>query len=131
EKQDILFRVNILGNIYELNTRMPSEENEWNHLTFVYDGENLISYLNGRRKTIKDVATGLLKKRKEEFVEIGRYNRETWISGGEILRSYSFNGLIDEVRISDKVRDSVWVRTSFENQNNPSSFIKIAQQELY
>ncbi|MBU3942569.1 DUF2341 domain-containing protein, partial [Patescibacteria group bacterium] len=131
EKQDVLFQVNISGNIYKLVTRMPSEENEWNHLTFVYDGENLISYLNGKRKAIKDVATGLLKKGKGQFVEIGRYNRETWISGGQILRSYSFNGLIDEVRISDKVRSADWIQTSFENQNNPSSFIKITQQELY
>jgi len=131
KKQSILFQVNISGNVYKLATRMPSQENEWNHLTFIYDGENLISYLNGNRKAIKDIARGVLKKGREKFVEIGRYNRETWISGGEILRSYSFNGLIDEVRISDKVRNSVWIKTSFENQNNPSSFIKIAQQELY
>ena len=130
-KQDILFQVNVSGNVYKLVTRMPSEENKWNHLTFVYDGENLISYLNGERKAIKDIATGLLKKGREVFVEIGRYNKETWISGGQIYRSYSFNGLIDEVRISNEVRNQAWIQTSFENQNKPSSFIKIAQQELY
>jgi type II secretory pathway pseudopilin PulG len=131
ENQDILFQVNVSGNIYKLATKMLSEKNEWNHLTFVYDGKNLISYLNGERKAIKGIATGMLKKGRETFVEIGRYNQETWISNGRILRSYSFNGLIDEVRISNETRNQAWIKTSFENQNEPSSFIKIAQQELY
>ena len=131
KKQDVLFQVSVSGNIYKLNTRISSSENEWNHLTFVYDGESLISYLNGERKEIKDVATGLLQKTRGEFLEIGRYLKESWIVKGQVLKTHSFNGLIDEVRISDKARDSLWIGTSFENQNNPSSFIKVSQQELY
>ena len=131
KKQDVLFHVSVSRNIYKLTTRMPSPENEWNRLTFVYDGENLISYLNGERKGIKDVAPGSLQKTRGEFLEIGRYLKESWIVKGQVLKTHSFNGLIDEVRISDKARDSVWIKTSFQNQNDPSSFIKVSQQELY
>jgi type II secretory pathway pseudopilin PulG len=131
KRQDVIFQVNVSGDVYKLITRMLSQESEWSYLTFVYDGKNLISYLNGKKRGIKDVGTGLLQKTRGEFLDIGRYCKESWIVGGQVLRTHSFNGLIDEVRISDKARDSVWIKTSFENQNNPSSFIKINQQELY
>ena len=36
-----------------------------------------------------------------------------------------FNGTIDEVRISDIVRSLDWIRTSFNNQNNPSLFYSV------
>jgi len=131
KRQNVLFQVNVSGETYKIITRMLSQESEWSYLTFVYDGKNLISYLNGVRKGVKNVATGSLQKAKGEFLEIGRYSKESWIVGGQVLRTHSFNGLIDEVRISDKARDSGWIKTSFENQNDPSSFIKTSQQELY
>ena len=130
-KYDNLFRVNIPAGIYVLQTKTILQENEWNHLVFVYDGRDLISYSNGEQKLIKETAGGLLKRKGGGFAEIGRYYKEPWIAGGQVLRSYSFNGLIDEIRISDKARDSVWVKTSFKNQNDPSSFIKVNWQELY
>jgi len=132
EKQNILFQVNISGDTYRLTTGMPYQEGEWNHLTFIYDGKNLISYLNGEEKRRKNVAQGKLLRKKEKFAEIGRYYKESWISAaGQVYRSYSFDGLIDEVEVSNVARSSDWIKTSFENQNNPSSFIEIAQQELY
>ena len=131
KKQDVLFQVSVPKDVCKLSVRMLSPENEWNHLTFVYDGENLISYLNGERKEIEDEVTGSLQKTRGEFLEIGRYSKESWIIKGQVLKTHSFNGLIDEVQISDKARDSVWIKTSFENQNDPPSFIKVNQQELY
>jgi hypothetical protein len=35
-----------------------------------------------------------------------------------------FGGLIDEVRISSKLRDACWIGTCYNNQNDPSTFIK-------
>jgi hypothetical protein len=41
----------------------------------------------------------------------------------------SFNGLIDEVRISDTVRSVEWLITGYQNQNNPTEFLIIGPEE--
>jgi hypothetical protein len=41
----------------------------------------------------------------------------------------SFNGLIDEVRISDTVRSVEWFLTGYQNQNNPTEFLTIGPEE--
>lgn len=131
-KQDNIFRTSISGKSYQTYLRSPLEKDKWHYLTFVYDGENLISYLDGKEKSIKDVPNGVLTKGKGEFVEIGRYKDESWISAlGQIWRTYSFNGLIDQVEISNVARNPLWIETRFDNQNDPSSFIKLSPQELY
>ncbi|HEC82661.1 MAG TPA: DUF2341 domain-containing protein, partial [Thermoplasmatales archaeon] len=40
-----------------------------------------------------------------------------------------FHGVIDEVRISDIARNESWIKTSYNNQNNPSAFIEIGVEE--
>jgi hypothetical protein len=37
-----------------------------------------------------------------------------------------FNGMIDEVRISNSARSADWIKTSYDNQNNPSAFFSFA-----
>ena len=131
-KQDSIFRTSISEKSYQVYLKTPLEKDKWHYLTFVYNGEQLISYLDGKEKSIKDVPNGILTKRKGEFVEIGRYNDESWISSsGQVFKSYSFNGLIDQVEISNIARSYFWIKTRFDNQNDPSSFIKSFQQELY
>ena len=39
------------------------------------------------------------------------------------------DGIIDEVRISNVARSSAWINTSFQNQNDPSSFMSIGPEE--
>jgi len=43
--------------------------------------------------------------------------------------SQFFDGLIDEVRISDVVRSSYWILTEFNNQNDPSTFHTLGAEE--
>ena len=43
---------------------------------------------------------------------------------------YPFNGTIDEVRISKTNRSSGWLLTSYNNQNNPSSFHTLGSEEI-
>jgi len=131
-KQENIFRTSISGKSYQTYLKTLLEKDQWYYLTFVYDGENLISYLDGEEKSIKDVPQGVLTRGKGEFVEIGRYKDESWISAlGQIWRTYSFKGLIDQVEISNIARDLSWIKTRFDNQNDPSSFIKLSPQELY
>jgi len=39
------------------------------------------------------------------------------------------DGIIDEVRISNIAREPTWILTTFQNQNNPSSFMSIGPEE--
>ncbi len=40
-----------------------------------------------------------------------------------------FNGIIDEVRISNIARSEAWIKTSYNNQVNPSGFITLGGQK--
>ncbi|MFC1869939.1 DUF2341 domain-containing protein [Chloroflexota bacterium] len=40
-----------------------------------------------------------------------------------------FNGTLDEVRISNSVRSVDWIKTSYNNQNNPSTFYTLGTEE--
>ena len=39
-----------------------------------------------------------------------------------------FNGIIDEVRLSNGVRNAEWLQTSYTNQNNPSAFYLLGEE---
>ncbi|MEJ2196577.1 MAG: DUF2341 domain-containing protein, partial [Ignavibacteriaceae bacterium] len=39
-----------------------------------------------------------------------------------------FNGMIDEVRVSNSPRDSSWIATEYRNQNSPSTFMSFSNQ---
>lgn len=40
----------------------------------------------------------------------------------------SFNGTIDEVRLSDDARSAEWIETEYNNQSDPSSFITLGEE---
>ena len=41
-----------------------------------------------------------------------------------------FDGIIDEVRISDITRNSDWILTEYNNQANPVSFLFFGPEEI-
>ena len=45
--------------------------------------------------------------------------------------SSNFDGIIDEVRISNNVRTSDWIDTEYNNQLNPSLFFSVGNEEIY
>ncbi|KAF5435071.1 Concanavalin A-like lectin [Candidatus Methanophagaceae archaeon] len=49
------------------------------------------------------------------------------ITGG--TPDWVFNGTIDEVRISDTARSADWINTSYNNQNDPSSFTTVGDEQ--
>jgi len=40
-----------------------------------------------------------------------------------------FDGMVDEVRISNTARSAEWIKTSYNNQNNPANFYNIGAEE--
>lgn len=120
------------GTIYSVDSGKPLPIEEWHYLTISYDGARLNYYLDGQKITVNSTNGGSLEKGSGDFITIGRYRGETSYAGDQILRTYSFKGMLDEMRISDVARSSNWIKTAFENQNEPSLFIKqLGIQELF
>ena len=94
--------------------------NQWYHIAVVYtnwDAYNV--YINGILAG-SDTNTGP-RAQTDDDVEIGH-------AGGG-YNSDNFNGIIDEVRISNSIREASWIQTSYNNQLNPSNFYFIDAEE--
>jgi hypothetical protein len=90
--------------------------NTWYHVVLTYDGSTATLYTNGQSRT-------------------KACSPPTWPSEGMYLGDRSaggrqFLGIIDEVRFSDTKRSSAWISTSYNNQNNPDSFITKGPEEI-
>lgn len=95
------------------------ETGTWYHLTGTWapHPETIVMYING--------------------VEKARINTENFtiqviakdVNLGGDAAEYSFNGGLDEVRISAQARSSGWVLTSYNNQISPSGFYRVGDEE--
>jgi len=94
--------------------------NTWYYIAFTVDG-------SGNAQIFFD-GTG-----KESGSELGDAKSTDWESGiGAYFSSsisHHFDGIIDEVRISDVTRSAEWISTSYNNQNDPSSFLSFGPEE--
>jgi GR25 family glycosyltransferase involved in LPS biosynthesis len=89
--------------------------NTWYHIVLSYDGTTASLYVNG---AVRNKAC----------------TPPTWPAEGLYLGDRStggrpFNGMMDEVRFSDTARSNGWILTSYNNQNNPTSFYTLGSEE--
>ena len=87
----------------------------WYHLTLARDHSSDGSwYVNGKDDT------GNFKSGTNDmsYSYLGDVNTNS---------AYSFNGQIDELRISTDMKSSAWIETSYNSMNDPSSFMKCAK----
>ncbi len=90
----------------------PTVQNgAWNHVVYVYDGEERIFYLNGQKKASVS---------RTEPLKIGDANIKI---GWGHSSTYHFNGIIDEVKIYNKALSQEEIEYSF---NNPPNWLAIA-----
>jgi hypothetical protein len=54
---------------------------------------------------------------------------QTYIGTAAFTSGYKWHGLIDELRFSKTARTAAWISTSYQNQNNPTSFMVIGPEE--
>ena len=91
--------------------------NEWSQLTLICNGadsDNLLWYLNGVYKETVSLADTAVRFK---------------MIGGTGFAWYSFDGIIDEVRISDTDRTAEWIETEYNNQNSPETFLVFGSEE--
>ncbi|MBN1959567.1 MAG: DUF2341 domain-containing protein [Deltaproteobacteria bacterium] len=109
----------------ELGVISPSASvplSQWNHVVAVFDVPNDSAeiWINGvQRGAIDSTGAGGIK-------DDASYDL---LIGNNPGASRGFAGTLDEWRISNTARSSAWIITSFNNQNDPSSFYVFSNEE--
>ena len=93
----------------------------WFHVVGVYDNDPLDPkvrlYKDGIEVAAIDGPSAL------------QSNTETVTIGASDNNAQNWDGILDEVRISNTARSADWIQTSYNNQNDPSSFYGISAEE--
>ena len=95
--------------------------NTWTHVVFTYDGSlgsnpRKTVYVNGASVATHN-ANGNIASNSGDL-SIGKRVDNRW-----------FEGILDELRISNNVRSADWISTEYNNQSAPGSFISVAAAE--
>ncbi|MDI6883229.1 MAG: DUF2341 domain-containing protein [Patescibacteria group bacterium] len=116
---------------YQISSNVPLEFSQWNFLAGVLSQDKMTLYINGK-ETSKEVRLArALEKSQEKSALIGSYYQGALIYDDEVYRTYTFSGILDEIRISKTARTLDWLETSYQNQKEPAGFIKLGEEELY
>jgi hypothetical protein len=99
--------------------------NSWNHVVVTYThgvANNPSIYINGVSQAITEFAVPAGAAQ----TDAARTNRLGNLAGGT---SRTFNGIIDEIRMSKTVRSPQWIATEYLNQDDPAGFITLGSAE--
>jgi uncharacterized repeat protein (TIGR02543 family) len=102
-------------------------QNTWYHIAFTYDsanpgGQGLKIYRNGVATHTYSKAGAIVGATNDVLIA-----ENAPPPGG--ANSRLWNGIIDEVRLSNTVRSTDWIQTEYNNMNNPGAFYAISGQE--
>jgi len=92
----------------------------WNHVAAVYDGSSLLIYINGALNN-STPSTGTITRVGSGKFGVGAGWPQSW--------SEFFDGIIDEVRVSSSGLLADWIKTEYNNQNDPATFSLCSAEE--
>ena len=92
---------------------------EWHYIVGTYDGMDVRLFFDGVEVT-SNAHVGAIRDSGKPF-NIG--------SSGIVDATRTWDGVIDEVRVSSFVRSATWILTEYENQSDPSGFLLVGPQE--
>ncbi|MHA2040550.1 MAG: LamG-like jellyroll fold domain-containing protein [Candidatus Thorarchaeota archaeon] len=117
------------GSVWIANFPGSYADGSWHHYTLTVDGSGNNHYIDGNPITCTYPYGGSASTQ-------GFFNN---VTGLNTLRfgnredftghQYHFAGSIDEVRISSVARTAGWVSTSFNNQDDPASFLRVGTEQ--
>lgn len=106
---------------FSSNSSVP--QNAWTHVVAVIGSTNAADmhiYING---TLDDYLYS------GSASTYDKANASDFVIGKRAPNSNEYAGIMDEVRVSNKVLDANWVQTEYNNQVSVSSFMTIAAEE--
>jgi hypothetical protein len=92
----------------------------WYQITYAITPTSYTIYINGN-----ELASGNYDESTPLFFDPD-HNIFIGQAGGD---TEYFNGVIDEVRVSDIARSADWIQTEYNNENSPSTFYSLASEE--
>ena len=109
-----------LGDAHSRNTSIQALNiNTWYYITLTWDGSDYVVYVDGA-PAANGPYSGLSTI--YSFADIGN-------DGYTGERTEAFDGILDEVRVSNTVRSAEWIKISYNNQNSPSSFHSVGSEQ--
>jgi Concanavalin A-like lectin/glucanases superfamily/Domain of unknown function (DUF2341)/Archaeal Type IV pilin, N-terminal len=107
--------------------RTPSDSitlDAWNYVAVTYNQASRFNdptiYINSVSQGITEVQTpaGAVQSDASNSLRLGNYGT-----------SRTFDGIIDEIRASNTIRNPEWIETEYNNQNNPAAFSSLGTEE--
>ncbi|MCK4365364.1 MAG: DUF2341 domain-containing protein, partial [Thermoplasmatales archaeon] len=92
--------------------------NGWAHCVITFDGTDIKAYVNGQLDFTYN-NPGTIDDSSAINLIIGAWDEAN-----------HFYGSLDEVRISNTNRSAAWINTTYNNTNDPSSFLAFGEQEI-
>jgi hypothetical protein len=118
------FGITTGGGTHQLESSVNSQTTGWQYISWVWSsGNQLALYLDGSQDTptnLNAAVSGTITG--ADRILIGRGGKDTGTGD-------SWDGLIDEVRISNVVRTGDWVATEYSNQNDPQNFYSVGDEQ--
>ena len=107
------------GPYYTAGANDAAVQGNWYHITVTADGTTLKMYVNGVVQTATD-----------DISAMGDVSNTTPLLFGDEIGITEMHGLLDEVRLSKGIaRSASWISTEYNNQNSPSTFYTVCEQE--
>jgi hypothetical protein len=103
------------GNLLDAGTVPPST---WKYIQGEYNGTKFINYINGKAATPTNSGAA---PQAGDYLAMG-LDHGTGVAAGGYNDANFFNGVMDEVRISNVAKSADWVNAEFYNQSNPATF---------
>jgi hypothetical protein len=106
------------GGTYGLDTTYDWSFGSWHYVTIVYDGNAVTVYEDGSAAT-SPVTT-----------QYNAADPQYWHTGDRDDANQPLDGGIDEYRFSTTARSAAWIKTSYNNQDIPSTFYSVGSEEV-
>ena len=113
----VLFDISVSGSQKLAESSATYNDNAWHLFHGVFNGSNVLLYVDGALVTTGDATAGPIDS-----------NTEDVVLGNFAPAAGSFIGSQDEVRISNIARSANWIAASYNNQSSPSTFYAMGME---
>ena len=98
------------GVIHTIQTSRDSIElNKWYHITVTYDSNEVLAYINGENQTLRFA-------NQKPSGNLDTHRNDNLLIGNQEYQAATFDGIIDEVRISNTIRTPKEIKNIYEGK---------------